>query len=52
MKKGLKKVMKNTNLHIGLLLMMAAMVQAAGSKISEGTEMDEDQGWQSGCSAW
>ena len=46
MKKGLKKVMKNKDLHIGLLLMMATMDQATDSKIDEGADTDEDKGWQ------
>ena len=44
MKKGMKKVMKNKDFHIGLLMMMATMDQAAGNKIGE--EDDEGQGYQ------
>lgn len=44
MKKGLKKVMRSQDLHVGLLLMMASMDQAAGSKISVEAEIEDDHG--------
>ena len=46
MKKGLKKVMKSKDLHIGLLLMMTTMDQAAASNIPEENEKEDEQGWQ------
>lgn len=45
MKKGMKKVMRSKDLHIGLLMMMATMDQAAGNSIGEEDGEEQGRAW-------